>query len=513
MELLEIGPGIAASESDERVEVASCCCDSVCLAMRNAAALLALAAAAVDVRAGPPRRRRPAPCSKKPCAPGRNYDKAEFRLWLPNDVDAVQAIAVLVPGSNGDGRGQVDDPVWQAFAVRHKLALVGVRLTDKPHDQGFIEEYVNVSQGSGQALLDAMTAFARAREASGAGDRAVPALGHVGRRRVQLRVRLLEAGARRRVRREQGQHLLHRAGAEGGAERAGDPVHRRQGSGVPHQHDHGAVRDQPARRRACGRSPKSRAPRTSSDARATWRWCCSKTRWRFASADGPALKPIEREVRVPRRHQGEDVSGARRGQGAELSDRMAADRARGRAVAVARDGETMKRYLALPLSSAGLAMFGAALAGQTSAPKTHRLEATPATVAVGYYWSEAKPALRIASGDIIDVDTLLTNNPTGLARAGVPDDKIQASLKAIVDRGDRRSPRARRPHPHRPGVCRRRGAGRRARGEDPLDRSADRLRLQRLQRLRAGELRARHAVEDPHARPQEHDRRSSRRAS
>src|SRR5436305_1427366 len=93
-------------------------------------------------------------------APGHNYDKAEFKLWLPSGVAAVRAIAVLVPGSNGDGRGQVDDPVWQAFAVKHQLALVGVRLTDKPHDQGFIEEYVNVSQGSGQAFLDAMSAFA-----------------------------------------------------------------------------------------------------------------------------------------------------------------------------------------------------------------------------------------------------------------------------------------------------------------------------------------------------------------
>jgi hypothetical protein len=95
------------------------------------------------------------------------------------------------------------------------------------------------------------------------------------------------------------------------------------------------------------------------------------------------------------------------------------------------------------LSLAGAACAAAVLAGQTSAPKTHRLEATPATVAVGYYWSEAKPALRIASGDIIDVDTLLTNNPAGLARAGVPDDKIQASLKAITTEvtGDRRGPR------------------------------------------------------------------------
>jgi acetamidase/formamidase len=84
----------------------------------------------------------------------------------------------------------------------------------------------------------------------------------------------------------------------------------------------------------------------------------------------------------------------------------------------------------------------AALAGQTRAPKTHRLEATPDTVAYGYYWAEAKPALRIASGDIVDVDTLLTNSPMGLARAGVPDGKIQESLKKIVAEvtGDRRGP-------------------------------------------------------------------------
>lgn len=64
-------------------------------------------------------------------------------------------------------------------------------------------------------------------------------------------------------------------------------------------------------------------------------------------------------------------------------------------------------------------------------PTVHRLEATPRTVAYGYYWSEAKPVLHVASGDIIDVDTLLTNTPRRLARAGVPDDRIQDSLKAI----------------------------------------------------------------------------------
>ena len=91
---------------------------------------------------------------------------------------------------------------------------------------------------------------------------------------------------------------------------------------------------------------------------------------------------------------------------------------------------------------AGIVALGTMLAVQAQTPKTHRLEATPSTVVYGYYWSEAKPALRIASGDIIDVDTLLTNTPAGLAKGGVPDQKIQASLKAIVDEvtGDRKGP-------------------------------------------------------------------------
>ena len=97
-------------------------------------------------------------------APGKNYARAEFRLWYPDGAGRIQASVVLMPGSNGDGRSQVDDPVWQAFAVKHKLALVGCRFTDKPHEQSFIEDYANVSQGSGQALLDTLAAFAARAE-------------------------------------------------------------------------------------------------------------------------------------------------------------------------------------------------------------------------------------------------------------------------------------------------------------------------------------------------------------
>ena len=93
-------------------------------------------------------------------APGNNYDKAEFRLFVPKDVPTLRGVVVLVPGSNGDGRPMADDAFWREFAAKQKVALVGCRFTDKPHDQSFIEHYVNVSQGSGQALLDALTKFA-----------------------------------------------------------------------------------------------------------------------------------------------------------------------------------------------------------------------------------------------------------------------------------------------------------------------------------------------------------------
>src|SRR5579864_975310 len=107
-----------------------------------------------------------------------------------------------------------------------------------------------------------------------------------------------------------------------------------------------------------------------------------------------------------------------------------------RAVVIAY-GPMKKIHIALAI----LAVLTAASA-LAHPPKTHRLEATPATVAYGYYWADAPPVLRIDSGDIIDVDTLLTNTPSGLAKAGVPDDKIQASLKAIVSEvtGERRGP-------------------------------------------------------------------------
>src|SRR6476646_5390949 len=77
-----------------------------------------------------------------------------------------------------------------------------------------------------------------------------------------------------------------------------------------------------------------------------------------------------------------------------------------------------------------------------AAQKVHQLPATPKTVAYGYYWSEAKPALRIKSGDIVDIETMLTNSPMGLERMGVKPEDIPQNLRDIVaqDTGSLRGP-------------------------------------------------------------------------
>ena len=67
-----------------------------------------------------------------------------------------------------------------------------------------------------------------------------------------------------------------------------------------------------------------------------------------------------------------------------------------------------------------------------AAQHRHRLPATPQTVAWGYYWSATKPVLRIASGDTIDVETLLTSQPNRLEAAGVAPVDVEQSLRDIV---------------------------------------------------------------------------------
>ena len=75
--------------------------------------------------------------------------------------------------------------------------------------------------------------------------------------------------------------------------------------------------------------------------------------------------------------------------------------------------------------------LAAAMAGEAA---EYQLKATPSTVVWGYYWYNAKPVLRIRSGDTVEIQTVTTGSPTSLANAGVKAEDIQAELKTIYDR-------------------------------------------------------------------------------
>ena len=79
-----------------------------------------------------------------------------------------------------------------------------------------------------------------------------------------------------------------------------------------------------------------------------------------------------------------------------------------------------------------LLLAGLLFAGTTSAQdEKYTLKATPKTVAWGYYDGKAEAALRIKSGDTVEVETLITSTPERLEKAGVPPDQVQQSLRDI----------------------------------------------------------------------------------
>ncbi|MGH9735732.1 MAG: acetamidase/formamidase family protein [Candidatus Acidiferrales bacterium] len=70
---------------------------------------------------------------------------------------------------------------------------------------------------------------------------------------------------------------------------------------------------------------------------------------------------------------------------------------------------------------------------QNNPTPTYTLKPTPSTVEWGHYDAAAKPVLRIKSGDTVQIQTLLTNEPKPLEAAGVPPDQVEQSLRDIVD--------------------------------------------------------------------------------
>src|SRR5216683_2922556 len=82
----------------------------------------------------------------------------------------------------------------------------------------------------------------------------------------------------------------------------------------------------------------------------------------------------------------------------------------------------------------GVSLFVCASSGRKIEAQTnYTLKPTPKTVAWGYYDAKAAPVLRVKSGDIVEIQTLITNSPKRLEDAGVPADQVEQSLRDITD--------------------------------------------------------------------------------
>ena len=83
-----------------------------------------------------------------------NFSEAEFRLWVPDNIDGLKAILILASSYNSNGLGLVYSKHWQEYAEKENLALLSFHLKSLPTGN----YYADASGGSGDALLKALEA-------------------------------------------------------------------------------------------------------------------------------------------------------------------------------------------------------------------------------------------------------------------------------------------------------------------------------------------------------------------
>ena len=100
----------------------------------------------------------------------------------------------------------------------------------------------------------------------------------------------------------------------------------------------------------------------------------------------------------------------------------------------------MRRVIVI-LAASALVVSVAALHAQTPA-RTHDLPLRPESVHWGYYDARLTPAVRVASGDRVRVETMIAGGLQRLRLAGATDAEIPESLKAVELRVTERGPGA-----------------------------------------------------------------------
>jgi acetamidase/formamidase len=75
-----------------------------------------------------------------------------------------------------------------------------------------------------------------------------------------------------------------------------------------------------------------------------------------------------------------------------------------------------------------LLLFSGLVCGQTR----HVLQASPQNVVIGYYDSSTPPAIRVKSGDTVEIHTLGVGTPRALVAAGLPQERVEKALLEVV---------------------------------------------------------------------------------
>ena len=100
-----------------------------------------------------------------------------------------------------------------------------------------------------------------------------------------------------------------------------------------------------------------------------------------------------------------------------------------------------RSFFGRPLAAAAL-LAAAAGAPAAQAPRTHELPLASSSVHWGYYDARLTPALRVQSGDRVRVETMVAGGLQRLRLAGVKEEEIPESMKAVERTVTERGPGA-----------------------------------------------------------------------
>ncbi|PSB59233.1 hypothetical protein [Chamaesiphon polymorphus] len=97
-----------------------------------------------------------------PPSPEDNYQSADYRIWIPQDVRTIRGLIVKQHGC-GDaaaatGLDHANDFQWQSLARKHHFALLGTKL---PTGNLPCENWALINYGSGAAFVKALHALAQ----------------------------------------------------------------------------------------------------------------------------------------------------------------------------------------------------------------------------------------------------------------------------------------------------------------------------------------------------------------